>query len=323
MNHHQVVVAGVDGSAPSLHALDWAAREARALGWGLEALCCYSLPSFAAATLDGGYAAVDEDAIHAGAQAVLDEAVARVAEVGVRVASQLVTGDAAAALVERSKTAGLMVVGTRGHGGFADRLLGSVSATLPAHAHCPTVVIPLRTAIHSSESADAPADLIHVSEVRRVVVGVDGSPASEVALARAVSEALAWKAQLTVVTGVPVAAGAGILAWLPADADHESILADVSAGLDVVVDQALADHPDLSVKKVVLDGTGSELLTEFSSAADLVVVGSRGRGGFAGLLLGSTSQAVLHHAACPVMIVTTRVRDEGVPPATVAGQAHA
>lgn len=310
MSHDQVVVAGVDGSAPSLHALDWAALEAHARGWGLEVVCSYSLPSFAAATLDGGYAAVDEDAIHAGAQAVVDEALARVADFGVPVKGQLVTGDAAAALVERSKTAGLMVVGTRGHGGFADRLLGSVSATLPAHAHCPTVVVPLRTAVHASESADAPADLVPVSEVRRIVVGVDGSPASEVALARAVSEAVAWDAQLTVVAGVPVAAGAGILAWLPADADHDSILADVSAGLDVVVDQAVAGHPGLAVSKVVLDGTGAELLTEFSSAVDLVVVGSRGRGGFAGLLLGSTSQAVLHHSACPVMVVTVRTGDK-------------
>ena len=120
-----------------------------------------------------------------------------------------------------------------------------------------------------------------------------------------------------------MAAGAGILAWLPADADHESIMADVSAGLDVVVDQAVEDHPDLAVSKVVLDGTGAELLSGFSSAFDLVVVGSRGRGGFAGLLLGSTSQAVLHHAVCPVMIVTTRVRDEGVPPVAVGGEAQA
>ena len=323
MNHDRVVVVGVDGSAPSHHALDWAALEARALGWSLELQCCYSLPSFAAATLDGGYAAVDEDAIHEGAQAVVDEALARIAKVGIPVTSQLASGDAAAALVERSKTAGLMVVGTRGSGGFADRLLGSVSATLPAHSHCPTVVVPLRTAVHGGESKNASADLVAVKEVCRIVVGVDGSPASEVALARAVSEAVAWKAQLTVVTGVPVAAGAGILAWLPADADHESIMADVSAGLDVVVDQAVEDHPDLAVSKVVLDGTGAELLTEFSSAVDLVVVGSRGRGGFAGLLLGSTSQAVLHHAVCPVMIVTKRVRDEGVPPVTVDGEAQA
>ena len=60
----------------------------------------------------------------------------------------------------------------------------------------------------------------------------------------------------------------------------------------------------------MLDGTGAQLLTEFSTAVDLVVLGSRGRGGFAGLLLGSTSQAVLHHASCPVMVVTTRCKDD-------------
>ena len=80
-------------------------------------------------------------------------------------------------------------------------------------------------------------------------------------------------------------------------------------GLDVVVDRALVDHPDLTVKRHVLDGTGAELLTEFSTATDLIVVGSRGRGGFAGLLMGSTSQAVLHHAVCPVMVVTSRSKD--------------
>ena len=139
-----------------------------------------------------------------------------------------------------------------------------------------------------------------------VVVGVDGSPPAERALRCAIREAEAWGAELFAVTGVPIASMTGALAWLPSAVDHEQVLSDMQEGLDVVVDRALVDHPGTTVQRRVLDGTGAELLTEFSAATDLVVVGSRGRGGFAGLLLGSTSQAVLHHARCPVMVVTTR-----------------
>jgi nucleotide-binding universal stress UspA family protein len=143
---------------------------------------------------------------------------------------------------------------------------------------------------------------------------VDGSPAAEVALEYAIREAEAFGAELTAVAGVPIGLGTSYPTWLPASVDHESVLRDVGASLDVVVDRALADHPDLTVRRMVLDGTGAQLLTEFSTAVDLVVVGSRGRGGFAGLLLGSTSQAVLHHASCPVMVVTTKARDEAWSP---------
>ncbi|HWS57168.1 MAG TPA: universal stress protein, partial [Actinotalea sp.] len=131
-----------------------------------------------------------------------------------------------------------------------------------------------------------------------------------IALAHAVREAEAWGAELTAVAAVPVGTGAGLLAWLPAAVDHEAVLRDVGEGLDVVVDRALEGHPGVTVRRLALDGTGAQLLTEFSTAVDLIVVGSRGRGGFAGLLLGSTSQTVLHHAVCPVMVVTAGVRQE-------------
>lgn len=296
-----VVLVGVDGSPASLHALDWAVGHARAHGFGLHLVCAYSVPSFTAAALDGGYAAIDDTAIQEGARAVLDEAVSRVGG-AVRTTAAVATGDAAAVLVELSRGAAAVVVGTRGRGGFAERLLGTVSSALPAHAHCPTVVVPHR----GGEDGE---NLEPVRPVRRMVVGVDGSPAAEAALARAIHEAEVWDAELTAVAGVPVGSGSGILAWLPAAVDHEAVLRDVAEGLDVVVDRALADHPGLQVRRHVLDGTGAALLTEFSTAVDLVVVGSRGRGGFAGLLLGSTSQAVLHHSVCPVMVVTTKAED--------------
>jgi Universal stress protein UspA and related nucleotide-binding proteins len=283
------ILVGVDGSDASLHALDWAAAEAQRRGWGLLIVCAYALPSFAAASLDGGYAALDDSSIREGAKTVVAEAQQRVADLGLEVTACVATGDATSVLVEMSRSVRLAVVGTRGRGGFAERLLGTVSSALPAHGHCPTVVVPLR------EEAVRP--------VERIVVGVDGSPAAECALRRAMEEAEVWGAVLTAVAAVPVAAGAGVLAWLPAAIDHERVLADVAEGLDVVVNRAAKDFPGVDVRRHALDGTGAELLTEFSTATDLVVVGSRGRGGFRGLLLGSTSQAVLHHSACPVMVV--------------------
>lgn len=332
MTHHDVVLVGVDGSPPSLAALDWAAAYAKVHAKSLHLVCAYSVPSFTAAALDGGYAALDDTAIAEGARAVLDEALARVSPLGLTASSAVATGDAAAVLVELSRDADLVVVGTRGRGGFAERLLGTVSSALPAHAHCPTVVVPYRRhdrtgpgsrgmpaevpgvvpAERPAAAAPEPgADAVRPTlPVHRIVVGVDGSEAAEVALARAVRETEAWGAELTAVTAVPIGTSTSFLAWLPSTIDHEAVLHDVGAGLDVVVDRALVEHPDVQVRRHVLDGTAAQLLTEFSEAVDLVVVGSRGRGGFAGLLLGSTSQAVLHHASCPVMVVTTKARDE-------------
>jgi len=306
MKRDAEILVGVDGSAASMHALDWAAAEARTRQRPLHVVCSYTLPSFTAASLDGGYAALDDTAIQQGARAVLAEARQRV-EGGpdLEVTTTVSTGDAAAVLVEMSRDASLAVVGTRGKGGFADRLLGTVSSTLPAHAHCPTVVVPLRD---QRRGGIIPGDdsTPVVRPVRRMVVGVDGSPQADLALRYAIEEAQAWGAELTAVAGVPVGSGSGVMAWLPATIDQAQVLADVTEGLNVVVDRALADHPGFTVRRHVLDGTGAELLTEFSSATDLLVVGSRGRGGFTGLLLGSTSQAVLHHSACPVMVVTNR-----------------
>jgi nucleotide-binding universal stress UspA family protein len=305
MTRPEIVLVGVAGAAPRLHALDWAAAYAKRVGWALHMVCSYSLPSFTAASLDGGYAALDDTAIQEGAKAVLTEAQERVAGLGIPVTAAVATGDAAGVLVDLSKDYGLAVVGTRGRGGFTERLLGTVSSALPAHAACPTVVVPYRHATAGAEDEGRrDGDAVH--DVRRIVVGVDGSPSAEAALRHAVHQAKVWDAELVAVAGVPVGGGAGVLAWLPAQIDHEQVLADLKAGLDVIVDRHEAMNPGLKIRRIVRDGTGAELLTEFSTAADLLVVGSRGRGGFRGLLLGSTSQAVLHHAACPVLIITRK-----------------
>src|SRR5690625_5465286 len=95
MSQHEVVLVGVEGSAAALHALDWAVGRAKRLGWKLHIVCAYSLPSFSAASLDGGYAALDDSAIHQGAQAVLDEALERVKGRRVARTASLEAGDAA------------------------------------------------------------------------------------------------------------------------------------------------------------------------------------------------------------------------------------
>ncbi|MCL1900087.1 MAG: universal stress protein [Promicromonosporaceae bacterium] len=304
MKRTETVLIGVDGSPTSLHALDWAAAYAKRVGWGVHMICSYSLPSFTAASLDGGYAALDDSTIQAGAKAVLLDAQQRVASMGVEVTAAVATGDATGVLIELSKDYGLAVIGTRGKGGFTERLLGTVSSALPAHAHCPVVVVPYRDA-NASDPRRVDGDEIHA--VRRIIVGVDGSPTAEAAIRLAIKQAQVWGAELVAVAGVPVATGAGVLAWLPTQVDHEQVLTDVKAGLDSIIDRAeAATDGGIKIKRIVLDGTGAELLTEFSTAADLLVVGSRGRGGFRGLLLGSTSQAVLHHSACPVLVVNRK-----------------
>lgn len=333
MARPEVVLVGVDGSAASTHALDWAVAWAGRVGWSLHLVSSYTLPSFTAASLDGGYAAFDDTSMAEGAQAVLEEAQERAVAAGARVTTSVATGDAAGVLMELSADHGLAVVGTRGRGGFTERLLGTVSSALPAHAHCPVVVVPLNsgklgmwsrgataeppagteesaTAVVQDDGADGVHALGGAPEVQRIVVGVDGSPQAEAALTKAIEQAQAWGAELSAVAGVPVGAGSGLLAWLPSNIDHEQVLADVSAGLDAIVDKHEALHPGMRIRRIVLDGTGAELLTEFSTAADLIVVGSRGRGGFSGLLLGSTSQAVLHHSACPVLVVNRHCDDE-------------
>ena len=301
MAEDRVVLVGVDGSPESLGAVDWAVARAARENWRVHILCAYSLPSFTTASLDGGYAALDDSAIRSGAQAVVSEAADRAQGKGVTVTNSLETGDPAGVLVDLSDEAALTVVGTRGGGGFTDRLLGTVSSALPAHAHCPTIVVPRHT-----EGAD-------YTPVRRIVVGVDGSDSARKALRWAVREADVWDAELTAIAAVPMASGAGALAWLPAAVDREQVLADVRSGLDRAVADALQDHPGVVVRRHALDGNAAELMAEFSTAVDLVVVGSRGRGGFSGLLLGSVSQGVLAHASCPVMVVPARAKDDEEP----------
>jgi nucleotide-binding universal stress UspA family protein len=146
-------------------------------------------------------------------------------------------------------------------------------------------------------------------QINRIVVGHDGSSSASWALDHALNYAEAWDSEIVALAAVPVSASGGVAAWLPQDVDHEKVLEGVKSSLAQRMERTKSKHPKVKLRSVVLDGAGADLLVEFSRAADLVVVGSRGRGGFRGLLMGSTSQAVLHHSACPVLVVPRRSVD--------------
>ena len=242
---------------------------------------------------------LDDEALKAGAEQVVEEAKAVARERGAtHVSGSTEPGDPAGVLIDFSAEVDMIVVGSRGGGGFADRLLGTVSSALPAHSKCPVVVVPR----HTSGKNFTP--------VERIVVGVDGTEQPSCALKRAISEASLWDARVTAVSAVPIAVGPSVMTWTPTGVDHSALLAQVREGMDAAITAAL-NGKDVHVARHALDGSAASLLIEFSTAVDLVVVGTRGRGGLAGVLLGSTSQTVLGHSTCPVMIVPSAHLGEG------------
>jgi nucleotide-binding universal stress UspA family protein len=276
----QTIVAGVDGSDPSITAAEQAAAIAEARGAPLLLVHGYLHA--------GGYGTAL--APYVGfpppppppADVMLQELSGslRQAHPDLTVTYKQLLGGGAASLISHSRDAQLLVVGCRGHGGFAGLLLGSVSSQVVAHAHCPVLVV--RPPEAAPAAADAP-----------VVVGVDGSAGSTTALEYAAAEA-DWRGRrlLVIYAGVPSTG--------PATRQAEPLLAEA-------VDEVRALHPRLPVDGQVWPGDdAAEGLVEASKNAAIVVVGSRGRGGFAGLLLGSVSQALVHHAHCPVLVIPPR-----------------
>ena len=286
------VVVGIDGSEPAAVALRWAAAEARRRGAALEVVHSW-LPPLPLAPQD---LYVDYGTMEAGARRGLDHAVAELRKAGGApedVVATLSMEHAAPALMEAARGADLLVVGARGRGGFAGLRLGSVSQACVQHAPCPVAVVP-----------HPPASPPH----GRIIVGVDGSEAAEHVLRWAADEAERWGATLMVVN-----AWAAPRALTPFDAGvtfdvtalEEAGRSDLVARVDVVRQEMGDEAPVMEVRLV--GASPAHALIEAAKDADLLVVGHRGRGGFAGLLLGSVSQQAVHHASCPVVVVRPTV----------------
>ncbi|MDI3419140.1 universal stress protein [Streptomyces luteolus] len=287
------VVVGVDGSASAWAAVEAAAREALLRDTELRVVHAFLWPAMhvppGPSVLGPPSGGVQESV-----EALLAEATvrARRAAPGVVTRHAVIAGAAVGTLEAESRTAQLVVLGHRGTGGFAQLLLGSTAVQLAAHAHCPVLVV------RGTEVRDGP-----------VLVAVDGSPQGRGALSFAFAEAslrgaglealhawTTWSDHGEMVPGSPV----DVLEVLgdidELRATEERLLAEALAGLR-------GHYPDVAVRPSLVRGRTRPVLIEASGRAQLVVVGARGHGGFTGLLLGSVSQALLHHAHCPVAVV--------------------
>jgi nucleotide-binding universal stress UspA family protein len=284
------VVAGVDGSESALEAVRWAALEAdrrraplrlvNAFGWT-------SAHHIGDPGLGVDYQEVMLRSVRDDVAAAAAAAAARAAP-GATIEQDVVTGFPIGVLKAESARAQLVVLGDRGLGGFTGLLIGSVAIALAAHGSCPVVVV-------RGATYDSPPPL-----EGPVVVGIDGSPTSEAALAFAYGAAALRRVPLVAIhTWLDLLvdpAVAPLLDWDAIEADERRLLAERLAGWS-------EKYPDVPVEPLITRDRPARALVEHSEGAQLVVVGSRGRGGFAGLLLGSVSHALLHHAKCPVAVV--------------------
>jgi nucleotide-binding universal stress UspA family protein len=277
----------VDGSAPSLAAVDVAAREAVLRDRPLAVVHAFSWPYVGVPVGLTPLGPLNGDRLRAAERAVR-QAVhrAETAAPGVVVDGATVVGSPAGALVDRSRTAALVVVGHRGIEGFPGLLVGSVASQVAAHSAAPVLVVRGRP-----------------DPTGEILLAVDGSPRSDRAVGFAFEEAALRGAMLTALHTWthPKPAEPGDMLPLVYD------IPEVEAEEARVLTEALAGwhdkYPDVTVRRRLVRARARPTLIEETSRAQLVVVGTRGHGGFAGLLLGSVSQAALHHSYCPVVIV--------------------
>ncbi|QYC42499.1 Universal stress protein [Nonomuraea coxensis DSM 45129] len=278
-----MIVVGVDGSVAARAAVEWAAADALRTGESLRIVHAVDRTPYQIGRFPNP---VLPDVLLREGRRILDEAVALVRErqPHVEVETREVEGAAAVVLREQAEDASEIVVGSRGLGGFAGALLGSVSTHVAGHVRCPVVVVRAQRQPVSGE----------------IVVGVDDSPECRPALAYAFRLAELRGAKLRVVHAwqLPVHAFAPEIAY-----DVDEIRAAQHQLVIGALEPLRGEHPDVEVIEDTPSGHPVDVLTAAGAQADLVVVGSHGRGAVGSALLGSVSRGVLHHARCAVAVV--------------------
>lgn len=277
-NSKDRIVVAYDGSPDAQTALTWAIRTALLTEQPVTAVIATAADDLMPqrSLLWGDHL----EEVRQSAEKVLGEALLQDASVELR------AGPAVPVLLDSAAGAGLLVVGSRGHGQVAGLVAGSVSQHLARHAACPVVVA--RPVAHPAAS--------------RIVVGVDGSGGSDAALEFACRRAELTGENVVVVHGWRDGSATGTTRrevpeqFMERIAEEERQLSEAVAGVQ-------GDHPDVRLVPEAIPVVAWRALADASAAATLLVVGSRGRGAFTGMLLGSVSQQVLHHAQCPVAVV--------------------
>lgn len=287
MSARRGVLVGVDGSAPAKVAVDWAAREAASRNVPLKIVYVLTpamMMTWPELSMPPDYTRWQEQQ----GRDILDDAVVvarEAAGLDLAVDTDMPLGPTLTTMIDLTKEADLVVVGSRGRGAVARRLLGSVSSGLVRHAHCPVAVI-------HDEDIDAPTPA-----QAPVVVGIDGSRASEVATEIAFDFASRRGADLVAVHAI----SDSDLIEMPR-ADYAQLEENAKAILSERLAGYSERYPDVQVRRVVEWARPANMLVRESEGAQLVVVGSHGRGGFAGMLLGSVASSVAQAVKTPVIV---------------------
>jgi nucleotide-binding universal stress UspA family protein len=277
------LTVGVDGSDPSLRALDWAIAEAARQDVPLRVLYAslwdqYARPAPGTGPGRPAYRLLAENIVGSAR-----ERAARLAP-GVPCSAQAVADDAVGALLRAAPGAYALVVGNRGRGELTDMLLGSTGLTVAGQAPCPVVVV-------RGAGPNVRGDF------GRVTLGVGGKDESSAAVGFAFRTAEAREARLD-----------ALHAWRSPDggAEEGAGRAEAERTLDEALAQARRDHPRVAVRTGTAEAKARTPLLEASASSDLLVVGAHRRDGAIGLHLGPVNHALLHHASCPVAVVPQR-----------------
>jgi nucleotide-binding universal stress UspA family protein len=285
---HLGIVVAVDGSPASDAATCWAARDAALRNVPLTVVSAVTTPTATFPLVPYPVslgARLEDQGRKAAAHAVKIAEDAMPTDRKVAVKSEVVFSTPAQALVKMSDEAEMLVVGSSGKGMLARGVLGSVSSSVVRHANCPVAVI-------RDEDLLMP-DPQHAP----VLVGIDGSPASELATEIAFGQASRRGVELIALhawSDVP-AFDLGGLDWSALVSAEERTFADSLVGWQ-------GRYPNMRVQRVVVCDEPARQLIEKSESAQLVVVGSHGRGAFDRMMLGSVSNAVLHSVRIPVIV---------------------